>query len=216
MGQRALDNPVMVGTALGDATIQKTHKNGNARMRVGHSEDKKGYLDWKYNQISQIVRFSYGTIPGGKYKKSPNNYVFIQSRRTEEVTKLYEIIYKEKKKRITEEILSAVNSCALSVWFMDDGSFDKHPDSWGYWLHTNAYTRDENEMISSFLRERFGLNARLQYLKRQDQWALRFGRYETPKIADIIRPVVSKITCMRYKLPEFHGLPDKFVTQGGI
>lgn len=198
---------VLLGTAIADATLSRTSENGNARIRIGHSIDKSEYLMWKYKHISKIVKMTnFGVIQGGVYKKSPNDYVHINSRRDPIVTFYYELVYKHGRKTISNELLNLIDDVALSVWFMDDGSYDKHRDNQSYWLHTNSFPRSENELLATWLERKYGLSPRLQHIKRNDRWAIRFPKKDSLVIEGIIAPVVSEVSCMHYKLASEHEL----------
>jgi hypothetical protein len=204
LDQLAFARSVLYGTAVADATLQKSNPNGEARLRIGHSIDKSEYLIWKYKHIKQIVLMSnLGVVPGGKYRKSPRDYVYINSYRAPEVTEVYKLVYRDGKKVITEDFLSIIDDVVLAVWFMDDGSYDKHVDALSYWLHTNAFTYEENVKLAEFLRDKYNLTPKVQKIK-SGKCCLRFLRGDTWTIEEIIKPVVSQVSCMHYKLASYH------------
>lgn len=205
MEAQAYAKKVLLGTAIADATIRRRSINQQANIRVGHSINKAEYLFWKYKHIKKLVEVrNFNLIDGGVYKKSPNDYVYFQSISSPTLSDIHSLIYRDKRKKISEEFLHQVDEITLAVWFMDDGYYDKHPDSLSYSLSTNAFSLEENEMISEYLKTKFGLTPRLQYIKRSNAWALYFRRYDTWNIEKLIQPVVSQVECMKYKLASSH------------
>lgn len=204
MDQQAFSKSVLIGTALGDGAMNKTNENGNARIRVGHSIDKSEYLMWKYKHLKEIIPITnVGVIHGGKYQKSPNDFVYFTSHRVEELTELYLRLYIDGKKTITEGILSDFDDVALAVFLMDDGSYDAHKDSQAYMLHTNSHSLDENILLTEYLQTKYSLSPKLQAVKKGAGWAIRFPKRDSETIESIISPVVSQVSCMKYKLHSF-------------
>lgn len=201
MDQVGYARKVFVGAMLGDAGISRTNVGGNARFRIGHSIDKSEYLMWKLKHLRELVQVTdIGIIKGGKYTKSPNDYVYFNSRRTPYVTEMYELLYKDGKKVITEELLSEIDEVSLAVLFMDDGSYDHNIDNLNYWLHLNAHTEEEIHLFCEFLELRFGLSPKIQTVNKGAGFAVRFLRKDSERIDEIISPTVLQIQCMHYKL----------------
>lgn len=192
---------VFVGAMLGDGSIQKTNAGGNARFRVGHSIDKSEYLMWKLKHLRELVPVTdIGIIKGGKYTKSPNDYVYFNSRRTPYVTEMFELLYKDGKKVITTELLGEFDDTSLAVLFMDDGSYDANIDNLNYWLHLNSHTEGEILLFCDYLRMKYDLDPKIQHVNRGEGYGIRFQRKDSERIDEIIRPTVTQISCMRYKL----------------
>lgn len=201
MDQQELSRSILIGTALGDGAMNKTNKNGNARIRVGHSIDKSDYLIWKFKYLKEIMPItSINVIPGGKYRKSPNDFVYFTSHRTEYLTDLYFLLYKNGVKTITKEYLREFNDVSFAVFLMDDGSYDVNKGSQSYMLHTNSHSLEENELFASYLQQKFNLSPKLQHVNKGKGWAIRFPKRDTTKIEKIVSPTISQISCMRYKL----------------
>lgn len=201
MVQRDISKSVFLGAMIGDAGISRSSPKGNARFRIGHSIDKSGYLMWKLKHLREIVQITdIGIIKGGVYEKSPNDYVYFNSRRDPVVTRMYDRLYIDGEKVLSEELVREVDDVALSVLFMDDGSYDGNIDNLNYWLHLNAHTRKELEIFADHLLKRFGIAPKFQSVNKGKGYALRFLRADSERIDEIIRPIVAEIECMRYKL----------------
>src|SRR5690606_16360450 len=113
---------------------------------------------------------------------------------------MFELLYKEGKKVITTELLSEFDDTSLAVLFMDDGSYDANIDNLNYWLHLNCHPEDEILLFCDFLQMAYGLDPKIQRVNKGAGFALRFQRKDSEKIDEIIRPTVSQIDCMKYKL----------------
>lgn len=201
MDQLEFSKSVFVGAMLGDGGIRRDTPTSNARFRVGHSIDKSEYLMWKLKHLRKLVTITdIGVIEGGMYEKSPNDYIYFNSRRAPIVTEMYELLYLGGKKTITRDLLRRFDSVALSILMMDDGSYDRNRDNLNYWLHLNAHSEGELQLFTVMLERKFGLRPKLQAVNKGEGFALRFLREDSEKIDFIIRPVVSEIACMRYKL----------------
>ena len=47
-----IQHEILIGTLLGDGSMRcKT----NALLEINHSADQKGYVDWKYRQLADLV-----------------------------------------------------------------------------------------------------------------------------------------------------------------
>jgi len=199
-------NDVLLGTAIADATLRRRSLNQNASIRVGHSIDKAEYVFWKYKHLRKLVEIrNFNMIEGGRYRRSPNDYVFFQSVSSPVLTEVRELVYQNGRKTISDEFLSRVNETVLAVWFMDDGSYGSHPNSMNYTLSTDAFTFAENERLAQFLTSKFDLSPRLQHIKRSDRWVIRFLKHDSPKIENLIGNCVNQVSCMKYKLASSHG-----------
>ncbi|MEX6346748.1 hypothetical protein AB6E80_09420 [Staphylococcus ureilyticus] len=194
---------VILGTALGDGHIRKRSEGSKASIRIGHSIDKSEYLMWILKHLREIAEVTnVGIVKGGKYEKSPNDYVYISSRASDSITEIWELLYKDKKKKISKKLLDNFDDVSFAVFLMDDGSFDKHIDSMCYYLHTNAHTLEENEMFVNFLKDKYGLNPRVRNVKKGEGYCIWFPKKDSMKICEIVKPVISEIQCMRYKLAD--------------
>jgi len=201
LDQREFSESVFLGAMLGDAGMSKTNVNGNARFRIGHSINKSEYLMWKLKHLRELVEITQvGIIKGGVYEKSPNDYVYFTSRRDPYITEFYERLYIDGRKTFTEDLINRIDEIALSVLFMDDGSYDSHIDNLDYWLHFNSHEKYELEIMIKHLEKRFQIYPKIQKVNKGAGFALRFLRRDSERIDEIIRPVVSQIECMRYKL----------------
>ena len=188
------EEEILIGTILGDGHLRML-KTG-ARLEMMHSEKQKEYLVWKYEELKRF------TLSGPRLihmHDSRNGKVYREWQYTgrvqEDITRLQNVFYKNKRKIIPKNINSILKSpLSLAVWFMDDGG--RRNDSYGHFLNTLAFTDDEHELLLDCLRTNFSLECRLHWV--QDGYRIYIPRKETERFCTIVHPHV--IPSMQYKL----------------
>jgi len=82
---------------------------------------------------------------------------------------------------------------SLAIWLMDDGAVDGRQLR----LNTQSFSLSENEALMSFLRAKFGIEARLN--RDKDRYRLRISDASVQRFKDLVGPHL--IPSMLYKLP---------------
>lgn len=104
---------IIMGCLLGDGAMRC---RANALLEINHGVRQRAYVDWKYQQLANLV----GTPP----KLRTGNGARIAYRFTTlslpELTRFYELFYRQRRKIVPEGLI--LSSLSLAVWFMDDGS----------------------------------------------------------------------------------------------
>ena len=188
------EKAIIIGTILGDAHIAML-KSG-ARLEVAHSEKQKQYLFWKHRELKNFISSdpSRVEIVDSRYKKTYLQWRF-RTRVHEYFTELHKIFYHRKKKILPNTICSLLNSpLSLAVLFMDDGG--RRNDSYGLFLNTLSFTKDENGALSECLKDNFSLDSRLHWV--QDGYRLYIPSKDAKHFCEIIYPHI--VPSMRYKL----------------
>lgn len=160
---------IIVGSLLGDASLQKT--NINPFFSCEHGIKQLEYCKWKAEELESLgVKFSIykrKTIDErtGLYYESaicrlPANPEFLP---------IYNNLYIDGRKTITSEYLKDFNELSLAVMFMDDGS--RHGSSIN--IATNCFTEEELILLLEFFKERFNLTFHINsnhsiYLLKRD------------------------------------------------
>lgn len=192
---------IILGTLLGDSHLQK--RGNSYRLKIEHSSIQKEYLYWKYEKL---IRLCGTTQPPrlSTHKTNTESYVFYTSS-GKWLEPIYNLFYVENQngyfiKTITPALIKAlpVDPVILAVLHMDDGSVRN--DCYAGKLGTMGFTKMENNYLCDYLRK-FGVEGKvvLNSKKRQDYYislpAKTFGVF-----ANRIRPIVSQIPSMVYKL----------------
>ena len=174
---------IVIGSLLGDGGMRCKR---NALLEVNHSEAQKTYVDWKYQELRQIV----GTPP--KLRRSNGSriaYRFTTLSRPE-LTPIYRAFYGTGTKAIPELRLSRL---ALAVWFMDDGCKTRN----SVYLNTQQFCVEDQLRLAALLGAQHGLQATLNRDKLY--YRLRIRVDSMPRLKAIIFDLV--LPEMRYKLP---------------
>lgn len=176
---------VLVGTLLGDGSLQKTGLK-NARLRLEQGAKQKEYLLWKIRAFPRLLTgkpshlFRVHPKTGATYE-----YWRAQSNATPTLGVWKALFYPQGKKRIPENIDELLTEpLALAVWYMDDGYYySKDKNSY---LYLGRVSEEEAKRVCNAVERNFHLTPRI-YDKKNKGFALYFSPTETKKLHDIIR-----------------------------
>lgn len=189
---------ILAGIVLGDGYIQATGKR-NARLRLEHGADQKGYLVWKMNQFPRLFQgkpvYLERMHPGSGKTYS---YWRIQSNSNPELGKWRQMFYPDGKKHIPESLALILNyPQGLAVWYMDDGYYD--PRDKGSFLYLGKVTKHEAEIACETIESNFAIAPRV-YDKKLKGFALYFPVAETKKLHKVIEKYI--VPSLSYKIGE--------------
>ena len=178
----------LYGSLLGDLCLRKQAKN--AKLCLVQSSIQKELFMSKVNILCEFM---------GKYKEVKSFdkrtcKVYSQyrgdSKAHPEFTKIYNILYKNGTKIITEEYLNLItHPIALAYWFMDDGT--KRGT-----IATNCFTEQEVDLLISWLSSKWNIKATKQ--KNSKQFVIHISAKSRKLFEDLIVSYI--IPEMRYKL----------------
>lgn len=189
---------VIIGTLLGDGSLEFVTSQKKIRLQIAHSNKQKQYVFWKYRILKSLV----GTAPK-KVVFYDNRYGRMYSRfrfRTlvhPALLKLRGMFYRKGVKIIPKEICTLLkNPLSLAVWYMDDGK--RRPDCRGIYLDTICFSKGEQIKLIACLEKNFGIrNCRLHW--NGEGYHIYVPYPESLRFRKIIEPCV--IPSMKYKLP---------------
>ena len=189
------EQSIIVGLMLGDGGMEKI-SNRSARLNIKHGVQQKEYVYFLYNELQRFVR----TPPkrSTEFDKRFGTKTFRYCFRTISSSSLlnyYFLFYDHSgKKKLPNNIFYLIDDLALSIWFMDDGSYKN--DSKGLLINSNHFAEREQGELQKVLRDKFGISTRLHKLA---QWKrIYIPASESPKFAKIILPHI--ISSLKYKL----------------
>ncbi|HEY4508784.1 MAG TPA: LAGLIDADG endonuclease [Candidatus Paceibacterota bacterium] len=190
----AREKEIIIGTILGDGhfAMLKT----NTRLEIGHSEKQKDYVFWKHRELPNIVGAKpYQVfIDDERYGKTWERWSF-STRISSELSEFRKMFYQGKKKIIPKDIgLLLTSPLSLAVWFMDDGG--RRNDSYGLFLNTLSFTKEEHELLMKVLKDNFSLESRMHWI--QDGYRIYIPSKEAQKFCTIVYPHM--LPSMYYKL----------------
>ena len=186
---------VIVGTVLGDGCLER---NGvNVRLRVDHSFVQKQWVDWKFRELSGLDPSPPRVIRrfDDRTGQTHMNYRFT-TMTTEKLNQYFDLFYGHgRAKGIPETVDTLIRSpLVLAVWYMDDGG--RRSDCRSGYLNTNAYTRDDVQVLRDALQSIFGISTRTHFAAGKPRIYIPASQFAA--FCDVIRPHI--IDEMTYKL----------------
>lgn len=175
-----LQHDLIIGSLLGDGTIEKQATAINPRFRIGHGQDQKDYCQMKFEVMKDNCRkeeISFTTINNKVRNKTYYGYYF--------VTRNLPEFHQYRNINIIDQ-LNALNENSFTIWFLDDGCLEikdkskKGLSRYRYELSMKRFTEHELEYCRSVLLERFGLESKTH------RGALRFYGDYRKRIMDIM------------------------------
>lgn len=192
---------VLYGALLGDGTI--VHTPHGFRFSLCQSETQLPYLLWKKSQLPNIMMANPCRYEK-EYKGYHTTQYHLHSIHHPGLEKVYNLFYKDGTKTVTTELLNKLKPLALAVWYMDDGSFNKNPNSQQIFWSTDSFTKEENGLIIDWFHNRLDIETKLQPMGcggtfgNSPTFRIRINRSQTGKFFDLIRPYVHPT--MLYKI----------------
>jgi len=188
---------VLVGTMLGDASMERVKENHNPRVKFeqtfpGHAS----YLTTIYIILRNLV---------GKY---PTVHTRLPDRRTGNsysvirfstlafpcFTHYYDLFYTAQGKIVPHNIAELLTPRALAYWIMDDGGRGNYGETI---LHTRSFTLNDVQLLQHALMINFDLRTRL-IEKTPGQWVIVIPVKQTRPLKDVVAHYMCR--SMLYKL----------------
>ena len=185
----------VLGMLLGDGSITKHKENRNSYFSICHCQEHVEYMLYKKEILNYLTtaRF-YENQPngkGGKYLRCR-----LDTKSHPYYTKMRDRIYISGRKSITKKTMEAITPLGMALWYQDDGSLSKHEKFDQPILCTHGFSREENEIMSESLLEKFGLQWNLR--KDKKYYCLTLIRKEREKFFNLVSPFT--VNCMKYKI----------------
>ncbi len=198
---------LIMGSVLGDGGLYRSKRAngyyGNYCFQVSHSSKFREYVEYKQNIL---YPFSKHIIDYDGYNKKTKKYYPKSQLRTYCVVvfnKYADLFYNNNIKVVRPEVLNKLKPQGIAFWFMDDGSNWKN-DEVGrrrISLATHSFTKQENELISKWFNEKYGI--KFNVTKAKDLFYLNSGDQRNIKrFIAIIKEYVPDI--MKYKLKTYN------------
>ena len=153
---------IVRGTVLGDGHLdprkgRSGRETGLARLAIRHSTKRQlEYARWLHTELAPI------TTSKLRVRATPKAFgKEIAEFSTVSLPQLYDIrleTYRSGIKVVTETYLDKLSDFSVAVWWCDDGSNNS--------FSTHSFSRDENDMISAWLNDRYDLETWVEIDKR--------------------------------------------------
>lgn len=191
-----------IGLMLGDASLQTQNKEKTYRMKFEWGDRNKLYAEHIHNLFNEWIL-------SPPYKKSRlninNNIVTTWSFQTfshEAFNSLKDLFSINKRKGVINNLIkNHLTGRGLAYWFMDDGGkwdYNKKSKNRSLVLNTHNFTKEEVEMMSSELNDKFSLNSTVKLNKNKYIIVIKSESYET--FLNLTDSFI--IPAMKYKLPK--------------
>lgn len=195
---------LILGTLLGDGSIEKRWKN--PRLRIDHSVAQKKYVFWKYDILKSIATQEPHIINEiDKRSGKLSTRWYFSTKAIPELDFFYQLFYQNKRKAIKLGLLDhIIHPLSLAVWLMDDGY--KRNDCDALRLSTDCFSYREQEILQRCLDKNFGISSKIH--KKGKTWNLYIPSPEMNRVRTLLTPFI--VPTMNYKLPPRNDLPRPF------
>jgi len=200
---------VIRGSVMGDGALSLTKSHLMARFRMGHGIRQTDYADWKGSLFSNLSPCRSTNSKGA---------VFHDLRPMNELLPLRESVYLSGKKTFDDDFLKGLTPLSLAIWYMDDGNLSVR--SRGHQARTEggsgrieicvtAMTPETRERLRLYLKDTWGIDARLRIAGKAANPFISLGRDATDRFQELVAPYVHP--SMGYKLlPRYR---DRFAVE---
>ena len=183
----SIQKEVVIGTVLGDSSIERAKPNHNSRIRYDQSfPEHATYLIYLFGGFNNLCK------KGPKvFIRKPDiltgkvySHISFKTLNLLCLNEFYELFYKDKKKIIPLNIADLLTPRALAFWIMDDGS-KIYPTQNA--LHTLSYTYSEVLLLQQALYSNFKLKSSL-FEKTPNQWIIIIPIKQEVSLKEIVMP----------------------------
>lgn len=181
----------ILGSLLGDLSIDLTGKMKNAKLCLVHST-KQEELFMKKVEILGNFMGNYKLYTPAPDKRTGKIYqTWRGNSKTHKLfNEIYNLLYLNGIKTITEKYLNRINNpIALAYWFMDDGTYQGT-------LATNCFRENEVDLMVSWMSEKWNIICTKQ--KHLDNFVLYISQKSRLDFERLIFPYI--VPSMYYKL----------------
>ncbi|UJF27087.1 endonuclease [Planococcus sp. 107-1] len=153
---------LLCGKLLGDGCLTKQGTR-KPRFQFTHCKNDKGWSEYCYEQLSNSLPLNspkYRKIVDTRMAAGFTESYIVQSRTSDEFSKLYEIWYPQRKKELPfSYIKDYFNEKTFAWWYQDDGHLkQKNGIVKKVIFSTDSFTSLENQFLIDFLQKKYHLS----------------------------------------------------------
>ena len=175
---------LIVGALLGDGAMRC---KANALLEINHCLEQQAYVDWKYQQLADLVR----TPPKARTGNGARLAYRFTTLSLPQLTPYYVAFYCGRKKIVPDVVLEPLS---LAVWFMDDGCKSHR----ALYLNTQQFSIQDQLHLVRMLKQQWGIDAALN--RDKHYYRLRIAVACVRRFRKIVAPFV--LEQFAYKFPE--------------
>lgn len=175
-----MDEDIIIGTLLGDASIPKLGKRCKSyHITWTHCMEQEKYCLWK----KDVSGLDMGEQYRERYDKRTDKTYYSLDVYSRGVNLEYyrNMFYKNGVKIISKEILNKLTPKSIAVWFMDDGNLYYNGNNCHLTMATDGF---DNKPIIEYFKEKYDINfknhqkrIRLTSVKEVEKWEKYFLDY---------------------------------------
>lgn len=187
----------LIGCMLGDGNIKIPSGCKNAMFQCQHGPKQIEYNKWKCELLSSLGSKFYTYTRKTPNKKTNRFYEanITATKCNKELTEIYKMFYKNKKKTITKEILEEFTTFSLAVLFMDDGSKTTQSQYGTYTIASCGFDLESLGIFQAFLKNKFNIDTSITHDNRI------YIKVNSKNLFEyLVKPHIQKIPSMLYKL----------------
>lgn len=187
-----IQKDIIVGTLLGDASLERNKPTHNTRLRFDQTYPKHAsYLESLYILFQDFT----GTLGAPKIhtrkpdKRTGKVYrtIAFKTRSLKSLNYFYDLFYTydtngKRRKVVPANIKELLTNRALAYWIIDDGGINAYGATQ---LNTDGFTLNEVNLLQKTLAENFGLRTR-NVKKRDNQWIIVIPVRQVVPLWDIV------------------------------
>lgn len=191
---------LLIAMLLGDGTI-----SNNFVFKICHGEKQKEYLEWKIKQLNSVGIRNSGIkqyeIKSGY--KTGVNAIYTQLNIMPFIKVLRRVFYRPKKILGNRKMLNRLDARGIAIWYMDDGalSFRKTGDKiHGFYIRiSTCLPLDQVQVIIDYFKDVWNVSF-YPLSEGRGTYSLCCGTKEGIKFIEIVKPYVSQVPSMTYKI----------------
>lgn len=188
---------IMIGIVLSDASMYRVSKE--AYMKFEQGVNQKEFVFHLFNVCKQ---YCFMIEPSARYytsgvKQGEVKSYWFKTFSFRSFSIIWDLFYKDNHKVIKQDIIiTHLTDIGLAYWIMGDGSL--HREGRVLTLHTQGFSAEENNILSTELNKKFGFHTKVVTHKSVSH-VIQFSTKDANKLHDIISPHI--ITSIKYKVP---------------
>jgi len=186
---------LIIGSILGDGHIDKRPKC--SIFMVGHSENQKEYLYWKYNLMKNLC--NKGPVHKDKFiQKFPNGKEYLCQDFYMFRTRSIDMLRSYQQLSIYERI-ERLNEFSLSIFFLDDGS--RSGNAWE--ICVAMFGNEEKQLFKNLLHDKFNIDI---YTNNTDDRYFSINVENSKKVTKmILKNIPNELDVIQYKIINYKG-----------
>lgn len=191
---------LLIALLLGDGTI-----SNNFRFKLSHGVQQTEYLLWKIKQLNNAGLKNNGLktyISTCGYNVG-KTVIYTQLSVTPFIKLLRRVLYKPKKIIGNRKLLNRLDARGLAIWYMDDGHINHRKTKGkihGFYIRiSTCVPKEELQIIIDYFKEEWNINF-YAFSEGKGTYSLCCGTKEGIKFIEIVKPIISQIPSMTYKI----------------